>query len=151
MQSLLSPDEALVLFAVVDNESYVLAITQDGFEWRRLPLGSEAVSQKVAAFRRGLDLDKLGDASDPSGHAGLFDLAVANELYVDAAGPVETLVKDKRSLLVVPSGALTALPFHLLVTEKPPAAIPRKLSTAIARPPGCSSARRCRCCRRWRA
>jgi CHAT domain-containing protein len=34
------------------------------------------------------------------------------------------MVKDKRSLLVVPSGALTALPFHLLVTEKPAAAIP---------------------------
>ena len=36
-------------------------------------------------------------------------------------------MKDKRSLLIVPSGALTALPFHLLVTEKPPAAIPEKL------------------------
>ena len=33
-------------------------------------------------------------------------------------------MKDKRSLLVAPSGALTALPFHLLVTEKPSAAIP---------------------------
>ena len=36
-------------------------------------------------------------------------------------------MKDKRSLLVAPSGALTALPFHLLVTEKPAAAIPEKL------------------------
>ena len=36
-------------------------------------------------------------------------------------------MKDKRSLLIVPSGALTALPFHLLVTEKPAAAIPEKL------------------------
>ena len=36
-------------------------------------------------------------------------------------------MKDKRSLLIVPTGALTALPFHLLVTEKPPAAIPEKL------------------------
>jgi CHAT domain-containing protein/Tfp pilus assembly protein PilF len=123
-QSLLSPDEALVVFAVVDSESYVLAMTRDGFEWRRSPLGAEAVSQKVAAFRRGLDLSKIGNANDPSGHAGLFDLALANELYVDLLGPVETLVKDKRSLLVVPSGALTALPFHLLVTEKPPVAIP---------------------------
>ena len=35
-------------------------------------------------------------------------------------------MKDKRSLLVVPWGALTALPFHLLVTEKPAAAIPDK-------------------------
>jgi hypothetical protein len=34
------------------------------------------------------------------------------------------LIKDKPSLLVVASGALTALPFHLLVTEKPAAAIP---------------------------
>jgi CHAT domain-containing protein len=33
-------------------------------------------------------------------------------------------VQDKHSLLVAPSGALTALPFHLLLTEKPPAAIP---------------------------
>ena len=36
-------------------------------------------------------------------------------------------MKDKRSLLVVPSGALTALPFHLLLTEKPAAAIPEKI------------------------
>jgi tetratricopeptide (TPR) repeat protein len=124
VQSLLSADEALVLFAVVDSESYVLAMTQDGFEWRRLPLGAEALSQKVAAFRRGLDLTKIGNANDPAGRADLFDLALANELYAALLGPVETLVKDKRGLLVVPSGALTALPFHLLVTEKPPAAIP---------------------------
>ena len=79
------------------------------------------MSQKIAAFRRGLD---IGKARDASGKSGLFDLALANELYVTLLGPVETLVKDKRSLLVAPSGALTALPFHLLVTEKPPAAIP---------------------------
>ena len=65
--------------------------------------------------------------SDASGKSGLFDLALANELYVALLGPVEALIKDKRSLLVVPSGALTALPFHLLVTEKPQAAIPDTL------------------------
>ena len=53
--------------------------------------------------------------------------ALANELHATLLGPVEALVKDKRSLLVVPSGALTALPFHLLVTEKPAAAIPDKI------------------------
>ena len=75
-------------------------------------------------FRRGLD---IGKASDASGKSGLFDLALANELYATLLAPVEALVKDKRSLLVVPSGALTALPFHLLVTEKPAAAIPDKI------------------------
>ena len=49
------------------------------------------------------------------------------ELYDHLLGRVETRIKDKRSLLIVPTGALTALPFHLLVTEKPPAAIPETL------------------------
>jgi CHAT domain-containing protein/Tfp pilus assembly protein PilF len=121
IQGLLSVDEAMVLFSVVDKESYVIALTRERFDWKPLPLGAEALSQKVAAFRRGLD---IGKASDASGKSGLFDLALANELYATLLGPVETLVKDKRSLQVAPSGALTALPFHLLVTEKPPAAIP---------------------------
>ena len=121
MQALLSDREALVLFAVAEKESYVFAMTRDRVDWKSLPLGADALSQKVAAFRRGLD---VGKASDASGKSGLFDLSVANELYGTLLAPVEALVKDKPSLLVVPAGALTALPFHLLVTEKPAAAIP---------------------------
>ncbi len=127
IQALLSGDEAMVLFSVVDRESYVFALTRERFDWKPLPLGAEALSRKVAAFRRGLDVDKIGNGNVASGNAGLFDLALANELYVTLLGPVEQLVKDKRSLLVVPSGALTALPFHLLVTERPAAAIPEKI------------------------
>ena len=124
IQALLSGDEAMVLFSVTEKESYAFAITREGFDWRPVPFGAEALSQKVAAFRRGLDVSK---ASDASGKSGRFDLALANELFATLLGPFEPLVKDKRSLLVAPSGALTALPFHLLVTEKPPAAIPETL------------------------
>jgi len=120
-QALLASDEAMVLFALAEKESYVIAIAREGFAWKQIPLGADALSQKVAAFRNGLD---VGRASDASGKSGLFDLALANELYGTLLGPVEHLVKDKRSLLMVPSGALTALPFHLLVTDKPAAAIP---------------------------
>ena len=105
------------------------------------------MSQKVAELRRGLDVDALQRglkrvecaqaAAEGRGLARiecsevderrreLFDLAVAHELYSTLIGPVEALVKDKHHLLVVPSGALTALPFHLLVTEKPAAAVPQ--------------------------
>lgn len=124
IQSLLSGDEAMVLFALADKDSYAIALTRDGFDWKRIPLGAEAISQKVSAFRRGLD---IGQARDASGKSKLFDLALANDLYVALFGQIEASVKDKRSLLVAPSGALTALPFHLLVTEKPAAAIPEKL------------------------
>jgi CHAT domain len=53
------------------------------------------------------------------------DLGMAHELHAALIGPVEALVKDKRHLLVVPSGPLTALPFHLLVTERPAVAVPQ--------------------------
>jgi CHAT domain-containing protein/Tfp pilus assembly protein PilF len=121
IQALLAGDEAMVLFALAEKESYVVAITRDGFDWKQIPLGADALSQKVATLRKGLDVSR---ASDGSGKSGLFDLALADELYATLLGPVEPVVKDKRSLLVVPAGALTALPFHLLVMEKPAAAIP---------------------------
>ncbi len=35
---------------------------------------------------------------------------------------VDALIKDKHNLLIVPSGPLTALPFHLLITQKPESA-----------------------------
>ncbi|WP_375157533.1 tetratricopeptide repeat protein [Bradyrhizobium sp. RDT46] len=124
IQPLLSADEAMVIYSVVDKQSYVIAITREGADWKEVPLGADAVTQKVAAFRKGLD---VGKARDASGKSGLFDLALAHELYAALLGPVEALTKDKRNLLVVPSAALTALPFHLLVTEKPQAAIPDRL------------------------
>ncbi|AWL93464.1 CHAT domain-containing protein/Tfp pilus assembly protein PilF [Bradyrhizobium ottawaense] len=124
IQPLLSADEAMVIYSVVDKRSYVIAITRDGADWKEISLGADAMARKVSAFRRGLD---VGKARDASGKSGLFDLALANELYVALLGPVEALTKDKRNLLVVPSAALTALPFHLLVTEKPQAAIPDRL------------------------
>jgi len=116
--TLLDANEALVFFLVGANESYVFALTREGFEWRTLSLGEESVSAKVAAFRRGLDVVEL-TKSISMGEAQLFDLAAAHELYVALFGPIEALIKHKPQLLIVPSGPLTALPFHLLVVDKP--------------------------------
>ena len=123
VQALLSNDEALVLYAAAgDKESYVFALTREGLDWKAIPLGGDALTKKVAAFRRGLDVDMVADQAVLDAikiKRELFDLGVANELYAALIGPVEALIKDKKQLLVVPFGPLTALPFHLLVTEKP--------------------------------
>ena len=115
VQQLLGANEALVFFLTGEKENYVFALTRDGFGWHTIGIGTEDLSEKVAALRSGLDLAKL---QKPAGKLALFDLALANELYVALIGPVEALVKNKRHLLVVPSGPLTSLPFNLLVTEK---------------------------------
>jgi CHAT domain-containing protein/tetratricopeptide (TPR) repeat protein len=123
IRSLLAADEALVVFTQAgEKETYVLAITPSGFEWTAVPFGSKALDEKVAAFRNGLDVDSISEA--PGKKSNLFDLGLAHDLYGTLFAPFDALLKDKKHLVVVPSGALTALPFHLLVTDKPSTALP---------------------------
>ena len=56
-----------------------------------------------------------------------FDLERAHALYKALLGPVEDMIKGKH-LLVGPSGPLTSLPLHALVTEAPKTRIPRTLA-----------------------
>jgi hypothetical protein len=86
VQALLHEDEALVLFlAARDKESYVFAITRDQFDWKSIPLAGDMLAQKVAAFRRGLDVEMVADQNDLDAinvKRELFDLGLANELAV---------------------------------------------------------------------
>jgi len=128
LQALLSDDEALVVFAAAgDSESYVVALTHRSFDWKSIPVGGDALAQEVAKFRRGLDVDMVEDQSyldSINEKRELFDLGFGHALYTALLGPVEPVIKDKRHLIVVPFGPLTALPFHLLVTETPRVAAP---------------------------
>jgi CHAT domain-containing protein/Tfp pilus assembly protein PilF len=128
IQALLGEDEALLVFAAAGSkESYVLAFTRGGADWASIPLGGEVLTQKVATFRRGLDVAMVQDQSYfdiAKTKRQLFDLALANELYAALIGPIEPLIRTKKQLVVVPFGPLTALPFHLLVTESPAIAVP---------------------------
>jgi CHAT domain-containing protein/tetratricopeptide (TPR) repeat protein len=143
VQSQLRPDEALVLFfdtpeaKPTPEETFIWAVTKTQSRWIRIELGPKALAERVQALRCGLDylgewrgekagrcLALLKPSVAPTGASTLpFDLARANELYGALFGKIEDLIKDKR-LLVVPSGALTVLPFHVLVTAKPAVAIP---------------------------
>ncbi|GLH80816.1 hypothetical protein SSBR45G_57250 [Bradyrhizobium sp. SSBR45G] len=125
IQPQLAEDEALVAYAVLDHSAFVLAITRDRFEWYQIPRGADALARDVMRFRHGLS---PGVATENAATSDLFDLAVANELYASLLAPAEALTKDKRSLLIVPSGALTALPFHLLVTAPPARAVPDSMT-----------------------
>jgi len=62
------------------------------------------------------------DAEDPkaavrSGEA--FQLGEAHALYNTLLAPLESIIRNKSHLIVVPSGPLTSLPLHVLVTDQP--------------------------------
>ena len=127
-QSLLRDDEALIVFLPATPSVFVWLVTKEKVAWHSIadqsaidlntvmvrPSHETMGGQTIARFRRGLDVEGLRRKG-----AALFDLDFAHETYVKLFEPIEADIRDKRHLLIVPSGALTALPFHLLVTERP--------------------------------
>ncbi|MBV9968343.1 MAG: tetratricopeptide repeat protein, partial [Xanthobacteraceae bacterium] len=123
VQELLGEDEALVFFLSSEADTQVFAVSRERFVWKTIPLGAQAVAAKVTQLRQGLDVNDLLRSID-AGQPVLFNLGVAYELYQTLLAPVDDVIKAKRHLLAVPTGALTALPFHVLVTGRPPVAAP---------------------------
>jgi CHAT domain-containing protein len=148
VQALLGEKEALVLFldlwqmGKVSEETIVFVLTKKEARWTSIGLGDAALRERVTALRCGLDAGAWGEAgrqkcreftgAEPDFNSNgdaipetlPFDLARASALYRDLFERIEDLAAGKR-LLIVPSGALTQLPFEVLVTAKPDAALPR--------------------------
>lgn len=139
VQAELHPDEALVLILdttedkPLPEETFIWVVTKTDVRWARSDLGTAALTQEVSALRCGLDAASWeGEGSGRC--AGLlkipagkvlkegdplpFDLARAHALYKSLLGDVEDLIIGK-SLIIVPSGPLTQLPFQVFVTKTP--------------------------------
>jgi len=129
---LVGPGEALLLFVPTKDDIYLWAVTRSETRWVKIALGSKALADHIKALRCGLDavgewqgdgaqrcMDLTG-APTPPGDAGLlpFDLARAHALYRALFGQIADLVAAKH-ILVVASGPLTSLPFHVLVASEP--------------------------------
>jgi CHAT domain-containing protein/tetratricopeptide (TPR) repeat protein len=147
VQALLGPSEALVLFLdtsewkPIPEETFIWLITKSDVRWVKSELGTKALSERVVALRCGLDaalwddepaaarchsLVKTAPKRDPYGNVRYetlpFDTTRANALYQALFAPIAEVIRDKH-LLLVPSGALTQLPFQVLITEKPDPAL----------------------------
>lgn len=146
-QALVHPNEAIVLFLDTPalygtpDETFAWVITKAETRLLRLEPGTKGLAERVAALRCGLDqaawdatsercsqlLKDILGAADKGGKLLPFNLAGAHNLYRALFGQAEELIRDKH-LLIVASGPLAALPFQVLVTEKP--VTPNPLSIA---------------------
>jgi CHAT domain-containing protein len=147
VQAQLGVDEALVLvldtpeFERTPEETFIWIVTKSDVRWVRSDLGTAALRREVEALRCGLDNVPWDDKDSYDRCKGLvkavrhdteyggvlpFDLRRAHALYKALLGPAEDLIAGKH-LLIVPSGALTQLPFQVLVTEPPRTAMPNGL------------------------
>lgn len=115
-QALLKPDEALLSYLILDNQSYLFAVTQESSAWQLVPQSAAAINAAVGRLRAGLF---SADAST----LAPFDLVASHELYRVLLGDIAGFLASKPKLLLVPAGSLTSLPFQVLVTSPPDPAI----------------------------
>jgi CHAT domain-containing protein/tetratricopeptide (TPR) repeat protein len=140
VQTLLGSDEALVMFLDTPEmkptaeETFVWVVTKSEVRWVRSDLGTRSLQYDVAGLRCGLDYDgtwgaepsrcsdqlktSYTDLDHRKGKPLPFDLLRAHALYKALFGKFEDMIEGKH-LLIVPSGALTQLPFQVLNTAKP--------------------------------
>jgi len=146
VQALLSKDEVLVLFLDTSStvstpeETFVWAVTQTGFRWLLVGIGTPSLEREVKALRCGLDFSswkqpmcsgllKVAYSLQDylAGRPLPFDAGRSHALYRELLGSIEDLIRNKR-LLVATSGPLTALPLQVLVTERPATAVPAEFA-----------------------
>ena len=138
VQKLLAEDEALVYFADDGVHIHAVFITQENAAWMPLALTSATIAEHVEALRCGLDggswFDERAERcfkllrinyieDDFRRRVELpFDLDRAHQLHQALFATLGSRIAGKR-LVLVPTGALATLPFHVLVTEKPDPAV----------------------------
>lgn len=113
VQALLGPDEALLVYHLGNRAKFVFAITRERVDWKALTLDTDEIDEKVQTLRDQLDPDAVEQGRMA------FDLKSAHELYAATIGPVESTILSKPHLLIVGAGALTSLPFQVLLTQPP--------------------------------
>ena len=110
VQTLLSPDEAMISFLVGEDESYVWTLTHGRAEMVAVDIGQGELEKAVRQLRRPLQW---------SGRLRRFPVDEALRLYRTLIAPAQHMLTEARHVFVVPDGSLRSLPLGVLVTEDP--------------------------------
>ena len=118
---LLKGDEALLLFFVGNDATYVWAVSPTQQGWHSINAGKVAMAEivtnlrnsigSVAASRSAVPLD--GEAAPQAG----FDRTLSAGLYRALLAPLEPVFGQAKHLYIVPDGPLTSLPFSVLIAD----------------------------------
>jgi CHAT domain-containing protein/Tfp pilus assembly protein PilF len=108
-QKLLADDEAVLAFDIGDNNSYAWVVTRTEGFWSEISVTSKILNEQVQQLRQSLT-SKTGKP---------YDTALAHKIYQETFGPIAAKVAGKKRLSIVANGALTSIPFGVLVTSDP--------------------------------
>lgn len=107
LQAILEEDEAVSMFLVADSAVYGFYADQSTYRLYDVGLNGAQVADLVKKMRFSVDEVTLAR----------YDSDAAVSAYDRLFGPVMQNLADKRRLTIVPTGALSSLPFSMLLTD----------------------------------
>jgi CHAT domain-containing protein len=108
-QDLLADDEAVVAFNIGEKKSYAWVVTRTASYWTEIPTDTKTLNQEIKSVRQSLTFET--DAP--------FDAALSYKIYKETFGPIAEKLTGKTRLSILANGALTSIPFGILVTSDP--------------------------------
>jgi tetratricopeptide (TPR) repeat protein/CHAT domain-containing protein len=108
-QALLADDEAVIAFNIGNKKSYAWVVTKTAAEWTEIPTNEKTLGEEIKKLRQSLTFTE----DEP------FDAALSHTVYQQTFGPIAEKLAGKQRLSVFANGALTSIPFSILITSDP--------------------------------
>jgi CHAT domain-containing protein len=126
-QALLRGDEAVLMIVPGPVGTHVFTVTKDNVEWRRSQWTEDQINTATKRLLWFAGANVTVDDSDAlawerevgSASPLAFDRATAFALYSELVAPSAAALEGKRHLFISASGALSSLPFAMLVASPP--------------------------------
>lgn len=114
-QAVIKPGEAYAKILTLPHRSYMIVATHDDAAIYPVGMGTVKLTALVGRVRKSIDGNVAAD-----GHVVplVFDVDASADLYDALLAPAAPLLANVRSLITEPSGAMTQLPFSVLVGDR---------------------------------
>ena len=106
-KKLLDQETVTVSYVFSETHLAIIAINQDNYQFELIDLQSHDIKRLLDRFK-----DKISNVG------GNFKKD-AYDLYKILLAPVEPILKNKKKLMIIPSGALSRVPFEALLDQLP--------------------------------
>ena len=112
VQAMLQPGEAVLLVVPTEFGTHTVGIGPNAVAWQRSAWTSREIDEAVRGIRASIE-------TTMAGRDYRFDRSSAHALYREIVAPVAPQLAGARHVYVMAAGALTSIPFEILVSRAP--------------------------------